>query len=298
MEASDWAGTKGQIEDRLTEIENKIKQLVKLTRTNYVSCQSFKLVAHDGRPLQLKPVDIDEALENYGFQHGTDTANMHPIRIIGTIFVSSSVEKEVRDLIDDINHLKTKFKEDINEKIPSYHQRQKAIREANNSVLLKSIYRRVNAAPVDTYRINYAWSDKGLSVDYIEKEEAEKIVEDNAKPIMCPDTGVLIKSADDVATDDLKQLYLAIGEKYAIVKHIKLFPQQSINYLNESGKRQRYIIKATSPLIVFVEHGESPPIHKLPKDPKALLDDTHNGFIPVIPEIYLFKKKIGQVSHA
>lgn len=284
---SDWKPTQEQIKKDIYEINDCYAEMrVLLTKSSPLS-QCFSIREDNGKISAIKPVSLEASISAFSLKTRLDSSKNHPDRIIGTLLLPSTLRDRLSPLIFKINVLKLLFKKRINNSVTKYNDRVNLLRAVVPSLLVQSVYRKIHEAPVNTYRINYSWSDKSRSVKYISYSEVKDIFELHAEEMIVNGAAVGMTKEKLIENDKLKLTATGFHKQYVIVKPIKVFPQQTYNYRNEDGDRIRVVIKATTPLICYFDNVMDI-IHKTPKEPTRIGITEHNKYIPVIPERNLY----------
>lgn len=294
IKESTWRPDVEHVKIYIKIIEKLYSDIRKCLSTYCHASQCYSLIEVEEGESSMSTLSLTSkqaAIDIFSLQTGLDCNNSHPRRILGIMCLPMAVQPELTMMVNQINLLKLTLRSQLNRTQKSYHERAALLRSVVPALLVQSLYRKVNLADVNTYRVNYAWSDKSKSVESISYKEALAMLEEHAEEIANNQSEHGMSKEDVLENDKKKLVQYGVKDRYVIMKPIKLFPQQTYTYLNEQGERCRRVLKATTPLLCFYHNAIDEITHRHPRPPKFVEEEHSSKYVPLIPQRNLYYSK-------
>lgn len=224
----------------------------------------------DIKELDVTPVNkADAIVNNYSPQYIAEGDDITvPTRIVGIIYVGSQHREKIEHLVISVNNAKEALRNYVHTNIKEAHDRFRYLSAAEPFLISTSVYRKIHIAPDNVTSISTYWTSQEKVNTPISYDDVAAYVKKKSVSRYDNKTGDLLLSAEDAETMMLNKIpTLRPTEEFVVSASVKVHPVYSIMHLaasddnqvymgRENGKKRKYI-KATSPLIVFVETNQS-----------------------------------------
>lgn len=221
-----------------------------------------------------------------------------PQRIVGIIYVGVKHKDQVLELVQKVNNAKKAFKAYVVSSIPILADRFLYTKAAKPFLISTSAYRTVLTAPLGTTSISCYWAtqqrvNKPMNrddvVEYLERLANEKVDIETGQLISHKDSkNRLLNKIPALGKDEefIMSMRVKVHPVYSIMHMVEQDSDQAIYMNRDNGKKRKYM-KATSPLIVFVETDQPIKFTSLVDFKKV--NDVPDSYHPVYGAVYVRK---------
>ncbi|AIW22636.1 hypothetical protein F0267_00660 [Vibrio coralliilyticus] len=300
-----------KVETRLDEIDVRIQSLISFLMDGNVTGAKVYSVERTFRG-EVNPTTIDvshltggcalkNALDNYRIQYNEFGEPTVPKRVVGAIFVQPDAMLELAEKVSGINSAKDDLLTKLKKIASTPYMRTRYLKAARSGINITSIYRHINLAPDDVYRISHSWNDKQQSPQPKSVKEVEDMI--NTLDDIKDENGVITMSSQErIKIERAKLPTLRQDEEFIYVCGVKAHIEQIARYttveshggLEPSLKRPRKIYKASSPLLVAKSLCDIQTVKFVPPVPYNRPKDmeVEIKYDPVLPHLNIYKRTI------
>ena len=303
-----------KVESWLDDIDARIQTLISFLRNgNAVGAKVFSVERTFRGEVNPTTLDVSQltgdtaltkALDNYRIQYNEYGEPTVPKRVVGAIFVKPDSKDQLEEIVAGINNAKDELLNKLKGFASTPYMRTRYLKAVRSGINITSIYRHINLAPDDVYRISHSWNDKQQAPQPKTVAEVEDMIKslDDIKD----ENGVITMSSQErikLESDKLPTLRQDDEywyEEFIYVCGVKAHIEQIARYtmvetnggLEPTLKRPRKVYKASSPLLVVKAPFDIQSVKFMPPVPYNRPKDmeVEIKYDPVLPHLNIYKR--------